>query len=585
MLALASMNEALISVLMKHSKNIFQRIGLFITSPITWVWLFAFLLLVPNLALCVTERVSLLSKLTNLLLPLGCYLVLISLSKKIGRTLLLFIPLCVFCAFQIVLLYLYGESIIAIDMYMNVVTTNPSEAGELLGNLQLALATVFICYLPPIIYGTYACIKKIYAPKPTLISARKWGAALAVLGVACLFAARTFVDGYRADREVFPYNVLHNLVTTVERTAEANNYLQTSANFSHNVTTTHSPDAKEVYVFVIGETSRADNWQIFGYDRPTNPRLSKRTNITTFGKTLSEINTTHKSVPMLLSHLNADNFGDSVAHTRSIFAAFNDCDYATAFISNQRRNHSYIDYYGEEAQNVLFLTDDGDVKPDMELVSSLKNFLHSTKSNKVFIVLHSYGSHFEYRKRYSPDMAYFTPESNSDATLENREQLLNAYDNSIRYTDAMLDSVIAAINDADALSALVYVADHGEDIFDDSRARFLHASPVPTYWQLHVPMLVWVSQKYADTYPQAINAMRANSGMNVSSTRAAFNTLLDLAGMHSPHLDATQSLISPTYRAPARCYLNDYNESVDLHHCGLRDQDFTMFATRSISPN
>jgi len=119
---------------MKHSKSKIQKIGETLTSPSTWVWLFAVLLLVPNLALCVTERVTFLSKLTNVLLPLGCYLTLISLSKKIGRTILLFLPICVFCAFQIVLLYLYGENIIAIDMYMNVVTTNPSEACELLGN-------------------------------------------------------------------------------------------------------------------------------------------------------------------------------------------------------------------------------------------------------------------------------------------------------------------------------------------------------------------------------------------------------------------------------------------------------------------
>jgi glucan phosphoethanolaminetransferase (alkaline phosphatase superfamily) len=568
---------------MKHSENIFQKATKFFTSPATWVWLFALLLLVPNLALCVTERVSLLSKLTNILLPLGIYLTLISLSKKIGRTLLLFIPVCVFCAFQIVLLFLYGESIIAIDMFMNVVTTNPSEAGELLGNLRMALAVVFVCYLPPIIYGIYAVVKKQYAPKTTLLAARKWGITLAVLGVICLFAARTLVDRYNARREIFPYNVLANLVTTVQRAGQAANYYETSANFSYNVTTTHPNEQKEVYVFIIGETSRADNWQIFGYGRETNPRLSKRSNITTFSRTLSEINTTHKSVPMLLSYLNADNFGDSVASSRSIFAAFNDCDYETAFISNQRRNHSYIDFYGEEAQTALFLTDEGEVMPDLDLVQSLKDFISQATSNKLFIVLHTYGSHFEYRNRYSSDMAYFTPESNSDASLENREQLLNAYDNTIRYTDAVIDSIIATLADLNTLSALVYTSDHGEDIFDDSRGRFLHASPVPTYWQLHVPMLVWLSQSYADTYPGAVSALRANSNMNVSSTSAAFNTLLDLAGLRSPYLDQTQSLISPTYKPAKRRYLNDYNESVDLQHCGFRDQDFTQLRAHSIA--
>lgn len=567
---------------MKHSKSKIQKIGETLTSPSTWVWLFAVLLLVPNLALCVTERVTLLSKLTNVLLPLGCYLTLISLSKKIGRTILLFLPICVFCAFQIVLLYLYGENIIAIDMYMNVLTTNPSEACELLGNLQLALATVFVCYLPPIFYAIYACVKKVYVPNGTLLSARNWGISLLVLGLISLFSTRALEDEYKPRREVFPYNVIENLVTTVQRTNEASNYYETSADFSYNVTTTHEKGAKEVYMFVIGETSRADNWQLFGYDRETNPLLSKRDNLVTFKRTLSEINTTHKSVPMLLSYLNADNFGDSVACSRSVFAAFNDCDYETAFISNQRRNHSYIDFYGEEAKTVLFLTDDGEVKPDMDLVEPLKEFVENATSDKIFVVLHTYGSHFEYRKRYSEDMAYFTPETNSDASLENREQLLNAYDNTIRNTDALLDSVISILSELKAMSAMVYVSDHGEDIFDDSRNRFLHSSPVPTYWQIHVPMLVWLSPQYVAAYPEAKNALRLNADRDVSSTSSVFHTLLGLAGMKSPYYDETQSLISYRYNLKKRRYINDYNESVDLNHCGLREQDFEMLRKQGI---
>lgn len=579
--ALVSTRKASILVLMKHSENLFQKIAKHLAAPETWVWLFAVLLLVPNIALCVTERVTFLSKLTNVLLPLGIYLILISLSKKIGRTILLFLPICVLCAFQIVLLYLYGEGIIAIDMFMNVVTTNPSEAGELLGNLQLALVTVFVCYLPPIIYAIYALCKKKYVKNTTLISARKWGACYAVLGIVSFFAAKTFADDYRPRHEVFPYNVIENLVTTVERASEANNYYETSQNFTYCVTETHAADMPEVYVLVIGETSRADNWQLFGYERETNPLLSKRDNITTFNHTLSEINTTHKSVPMLLSHLNSDNFGDSVAYTRSIISAFNDCDYETAFISNQRRNHSYIDFYGEEAQHAVFLTDSGDVKPDLDLVASLKDFLKNATSKKLFIVLHTYGSHFEYRNRYSSDMAYFTPETNSDASLENREQLINAYDNTIRYTDAVLDGIIETLASLHTPAAVVYAADHGEDIFDDSRERFLHSSPVPTYWQLHVPMLVWLSSEYVEAFPAAQTSLQRNADKDVSSTTSVFHTVLDIAGMRSPYLNQSLSLISNNYKPQPRRYINDYNESVDLYHCGFRDQDFEMLRKQS----
>lgn len=118
---------------MKHSK---------ILSPSVLVWLFPVLLLIPNIALAVTEHVPPLFRLTDLVLPFGVYLLLTGLSAKIGRTVFLFLPITILAAFQIVLLYLYGESIIAIDMFLNVATTNISEVSELLSNLGIAIATV-----------------------------------------------------------------------------------------------------------------------------------------------------------------------------------------------------------------------------------------------------------------------------------------------------------------------------------------------------------------------------------------------------------------------------------------------------------
>ena len=170
---------------------------------------------------------------------------------------------------------------------------------------------------------------------------------------------------------------------------------------------------------------------------------------------------------MLLSYLTPDIFGDSVAYTKSIFSAFNDLGYNTAFLSNQRRNHSYIDFYGGEAQKCKFLTDNGGPQEDMNLVEAMKNILENSSNNKLFIVLHTYGSHFEYKNRYPETMAHFTPDNNSAASVMNRRDLINAYDNTIRYTDAVLDSVITTLDRLNVSSAMVYVSDHGEDIFDD----------------------------------------------------------------------------------------------------------------------
>ncbi len=74
-------------------------------------------------------------------------------------------------------------------------------------------------------------------------------------------------------------------------------------------------------------------------------------------------------------------------------------------------------------------------------------------------------------------------------------------------------------------AAMLYTSDHGEDIFDDSRHLFLHASPVPSYYQLHVPFLIWMSDIYRETYPEHWKAMVENKDKNISSSCSFFPTI------------------------------------------------------------
>lgn len=565
----------------KLSKNSIKDIFL---QPALWIWLAPLLIAAPNIALAVTETYPWLMKVANILLPLGLWTLVMGLVRRTGTALLWLICIYVFCAFQIVLLYLYGESIIAIDMFMNLVTTNVGEATELLGNLKIALLVVIVLYLPPIVAGIWMTVRKVYAPESMMHCARLAGLSLMAAGIVALWTS-VLTDGKacRPSRQLFPYNVISNLVTAIQRTAEARHYAETSATFTYNASSTRPDSIREVYVFVIGETSRADNWSLFGYDRDTNPRLGKREGVIGFGHALSEINTTHKSVPMLLSDLDSETFGRDVARTRSIFEAFRKAGYSTHFISNQHRNHSYIDFYAGEADNIKFITDGGAPQDDQILAGELERILREDKARKIFVVLHTYGSHFEYQKRYPKSAAYFKPDGNTEASRLNRDQLLNAYDNTIRYTDLMLDRIITALDSTGVCAGMLYVSDHGEDIFDDSRERFLHASPVATYYQLHVPMVLWMSGEMRDIWPEMYERAKANSDRQVSSSRSVFHTLMDMAGLRSPALSVRHSLVSDHYSDARHFYLNDYNESLPLSESGLRDEDFKRLEAAGIT--
>lgn len=284
-----------------------------------------------------------------------------------------------------------------------------------------------------------------------------------------------------------------------------------------------------------------------------------------------------------MSSLDSDAFSDSIFCSRSIIDTFGEAGYSTVWLSNQRRNNSLIDFFGSRADTHMFLTDDNSTHLDMDLVPHLKASIDSIGIHPVFAVLHTYGSHFNYKERYPSCFAHFLPEPSSEAEAANRDGLINAYDNTILYTDAVLDSIMCTLEASGRPAALLYLSDHGEDIFDDSRERFLHASPTPTYWQIHVPMLLWMNSAMRRARPGMYELAAEKTDSNVSSSRSAFHTLVSLAGINTPRLKPDASLVSESYREPERVYLNDYNESVPLDKSGLKEQDFEMLLKQAIS--
>ncbi len=545
------------------------------------MWVVPILLIIPNIFLDRTEQsYSWLDRAINVLLPLGVYTMLMACQSKPGKMAVLLFPIMFLCSFQLVLLSLYGESIIAVDMYLNVMTTNPREAGELLENLMPAVAVVCLAYLPPLVIGIVRWAKGSKLSREKRRPALICGACLGSIGLVLMCIG--LFSGYKPDRKLFPVNVISNIFEAFRRTELADNYFESSADFRYGATLTRDSLESEIYVLVIGETSRADNWGLNGYDRPTNPRLSRRHGLVTFKKVLSESNTTHKSVPLMISPWDARSFGDSIYNSKSIIQAFNETGYSTAWFSNQQRNHSLIDFFGECAHTCEFLEDDGIKHYDGELCTRLRRFIQDNKS-KIFAVLHTYGSHFSYTERYPQKYAFFPDDGSTEASPSNRPALINAYDNSIRYVDAVLDSVAGILEESGRNAAMVYVADHGEDIFDDGRERFLHASPTPTYWQLHVPMIIWMSDTYRHTHPDKYEAAVANSGKNISSSRSAFHTLLSLSGIETPYYSPEGAITEDCYTEPRRLYLDDYNDAIDLQHSGLRESDFAQLSKARIT--
>lgn len=517
--------------------------------------------IVPNLILSYTEPLTVMGSITNVLLPLGIWGLLATLTKNVGKMVFIMFLFDIFAAFQIVLLYLFGDGIIAVDMFLNVITTNSDEATELLGRLGPIMVVVIVLYLFQLILGGY-CIYKHYRLSDTFIrNNRKVFFGITLAGLICLLCSYCQKSEYDIRKDLYPVNIGYNLYLTFDRCAQLRNYHQTSADFKYNSKSTHSQDLEEKYILVIGESSRASSWELLGYDRPTNPNLSKRDDLIVSPKAYSESNTTHKSVPMLLSNVESRSFDAEMFRVKSIISAFKECGFYTSFISLQMPNSSYIEFFGEEADSTIYVrleSNLGNKAVDDNLLPYIKKSLES-KHKKQLIVVNAYGSHFDYRDRYSQKDRKFTPDTYPKATKEYRKELVNAYDNSIVATDRFLNSTIDLLNDCNCVGALIYVSDHGEDIFDDG-VHFLHASPSATQQQLHVPLIAWFSSDYKAQFPEKIENFKANSGKYISTSRSFSPTAMSVAGIISDKIDYSESLTSPSFKSEEMYYLNDHNK-------------------------
>ena len=159
-----------------------------------------------------------------------------------------------------------------------------------------------------------------------------------------------------------------------------------------------------------------------------------------------------------------------------------------------------IDNLAHDARHLIYIRSP---RYDMQMLDEVRKVLEESRSQKLLIILHCYGSHFSYHQRYPREFAYFKPDTDVAITRQNREMLVNAYDNSIRYTDHFLAETIAYLRSLeDTSSALLYCADHGEDLIDDERDRFLHASPTTTAYQIYVASLAWFSDAYRRNFPK-----------------------------------------------------------------------------------
>ena len=244
--------------------QILNRIKQLVKNQQFLFWLFLCMLILPNVFMVFTEPTTVLTRIINVLLPLGAYWLCMSWFRKPGWAFWALFLFIFFDAFDIVLLHLFGEGPVAVDMFLNVTTTNVTEVDELLSNLLLSVVFVFVVYGGGMVLAVIS-VKNREELSRLFLGVQRKLALLILIPALILLGVNYMVNKkFRLLDDIFPVNTCYNLLLSGERYLDGLNYDKTSSGFVYHAATERPDSLPEVYVLVVGETLRADNMGIYG---------------------------------------------------------------------------------------------------------------------------------------------------------------------------------------------------------------------------------------------------------------------------------------------------------------------------------
>jgi len=278
---------------------------------------------------------------------------------------------------------------------------------------------------------------------------------------------------------------------------------------------------KTVVVLVIGESARKANFQLYGYHRQTNPLLSKQDGLKVFQATSCATYTT-AGTKAILEPKNSDELYEllpNYAYRTGVDVSWRTSNWGEPpiHIGEYLTNEELGERYPGE-----------DIYYDAILLKDLRQRIESSRKNKVLIVLHTSTNHGpKYADKYPKAFEVFKPVArNVEEGEKNIGLLVNAYDNTIRYTDFLLDSLINTLRSMEGWnSAMIYISDHGESLGENN--IFMHGLPMTLApkVQYEIPFLVWTSTGFRT----------CKSGLPaVLEQHYIFHSVLNLLSIQSP---------------------------------------------------
>ena len=433
-------------------------------------------------------------------------------------------------------------------MLRNVLRTNPSEAREL-------LSWALLSHL--LIHAALPCwllwkLKIEHRRQPRALLVRLGAMVLAaVVAVASLLAIfQPFSSLMRNQKElrylITPANTWWSLgVVAAADTSAAAGPRQPIGLDAAPGPSWAARKKPQLLVLVVGETARRANWGLNGYARQTTPELAQLPDVVSFDRVTSCGTNTEVSLPCMFAPVGRRQYDEArIRRSESLLHVLARAGVGVQWTDNQSGCKGVCE--GLPAQSVDPATAPGlcadGLCLDEALLDSLEAQLRSAKGTHV-LVLHQLGSHGpSYFRRYPTSFARFQPACRYDDLRRcSVEEIVNAYDNTLLYTDHLLAKMIQRLQAAAEVdTALLYVSDHGESLGEGN--LFLHGMPyaIAPATQTEVPMLMWFSAGYRQSAALDLACLRRQAAQPASHDNL-FHTVLGMVdvrtALHEPALD------------------------------------------------
>ena len=294
-------------------------------------------------------------------------------------------------------------------------------------------------------------------------------------------------------------------------------------------------DKPKLLVIVVGETARAANWGLNGYERQTTPKLAQQPGVINFSDVTTCGTSTAVSLPCMFSLPGRADYAKSYARQHeSLLDVLAHAGLEVTWLDNQSGCKGVCEGVATKAilpEEHASLCQDGRCL-DEALVQALNTQISGDAADQV-VVLHQLGNHGpSYYQRYPAAYERFVPTcTTADLAKCSRDAITNSYDNAILYTDNVLDQVIETLKrQNDYATAMVYLSDHGESLGE--KGLYLHGIPyaIAPDEQTHVPMVWWLSGSFSNQQGLDTDCLQQISDQAVSQDNL-FHSVLGLLGI------------------------------------------------------